>query len=326
MVMGKIDSNAILVEPMKSCKDAEMIQAYDALLHQLKQAGIVLKKHVLDNKVSENMKNHIRDTHKFDMELVPPGCHCRNAAEVAIRNFKAHFLSKLAGLSDDFPPSYGTSYSHKPKSQSTSFNNLMPPQMCQHTRISVAHSTTTKCRLPQWDATHRYMRKLTNKCTWAYHSVDRWYLFTSPEHYRTHNCHIKHTKSKRLSNTMQFQHKPITNPSITHTNKVMHALAYCVKAMQGMTGKDRHSPATKNLQQIVDATQAQIKAQPDRFEHTAANTPPVQRVPRVQMAASMPTPHTDANRRIMRSMNMMMPFPRGAINNVPTEKINCPTN
>jgi hypothetical protein len=51
------------------------------------------------------MKNHIRDTCKFDMELVPPGCHQRNAAEVAIRNFKAHFLSVLAGVADDFPPS-----------------------------------------------------------------------------------------------------------------------------------------------------------------------------------------------------------------------------
>ena len=106
MVMVKTSSNAILVEPMKSCKDAEMIRAYDALLNQLKQAGIVPKKHILDNKVSENIKNHIHDTHRFNkMELVPLGCHRRNAAEVAIHNFKAHFLSVLAGVSDDFPSS-----------------------------------------------------------------------------------------------------------------------------------------------------------------------------------------------------------------------------
>jgi hypothetical protein len=36
MVMVEIDSNAILVEPMKNCKDAEMIQAYNTLLLQLK--------------------------------------------------------------------------------------------------------------------------------------------------------------------------------------------------------------------------------------------------------------------------------------------------
>jgi hypothetical protein len=51
------------------------------------------------------MKNHIRDTHKFDMELVPLECHQWNAAEVARRNFKARFLSVLAGVSKNFPPS-----------------------------------------------------------------------------------------------------------------------------------------------------------------------------------------------------------------------------
>ncbi len=75
MVMVEIDSNAILVEPMKSHKDEEIIRTYNALLLRLKQAGIVPKKHVLDNEVSENMKNHIRNTCKFNMELVPPGCH-----------------------------------------------------------------------------------------------------------------------------------------------------------------------------------------------------------------------------------------------------------
>jgi hypothetical protein len=60
MVMVEIHSNAILVA-MKSHKDEEMIQAYNVLLLRLKRAGIVPKKHVLDNEVSENMKNHIRD-------------------------------------------------------------------------------------------------------------------------------------------------------------------------------------------------------------------------------------------------------------------------
>jgi hypothetical protein len=105
IVMVEIDSNGILVEPMKSGKDEEMIQAYNALLLQLKRADIVPKKHVLDNEVSKNMKNHICDMCKFDMELVPPGCHQRNAAKVAIHNFKAHFLSILAGVANNFPPS-----------------------------------------------------------------------------------------------------------------------------------------------------------------------------------------------------------------------------
>ena len=39
----------------------------------------------------------------MDLKLVLPGSHRRNAAELAIRNFKAHFLSILAGTADDFP-------------------------------------------------------------------------------------------------------------------------------------------------------------------------------------------------------------------------------
>jgi hypothetical protein len=93
VVMVDIDSNAILVEPMKSCKDQEMIRAYDALVKRLLQAGVKPKKHMPDNEISENMKEYIRDKYKFT----------RNAAEV--RNFKAHFLSILAGTATTFPPS-----------------------------------------------------------------------------------------------------------------------------------------------------------------------------------------------------------------------------
>ena len=99
--MVDIDGSSILVEPMKSRKDAEMIRSYQALMTRLKQANIVPKKHVLDNEVSETMKELMKD--QYQLELVLPGCHRRNAAEVAIQNFKVHFLSILAGVSDDFP-------------------------------------------------------------------------------------------------------------------------------------------------------------------------------------------------------------------------------
>ncbi len=133
---------------------------------------------------------------------------------------------------------------------------------------------------------------------WAYHLVDRWYLFTSPEHYRTHNFYIKHIKSKQLSNTVQFQHKCITNPSITHADKVMQALAECVKAFQGMISKARNSQAAQDSQHIVDATQAHVQTNPHQFEETITSDHDckTQRVPRVQAPASIPIPHTNDNR------------------------------
>ena len=55
--------------------------------------------------MSEALKKIIQDEYKIQIDLVPPGTHRRNAAEVAIRNFKAQFLSILAGTAQDFPPS-----------------------------------------------------------------------------------------------------------------------------------------------------------------------------------------------------------------------------
>ena len=71
---------------------------------RLKQAGIIPQKHILDNEMYNAMKNIISDEYKMKLELVPQGCHRRNAAEVAIQNFKAHFLSVLADTATRFPP------------------------------------------------------------------------------------------------------------------------------------------------------------------------------------------------------------------------------
>ena len=84
MVLVKIDSNAIMVAPLKSRHANKLKQAYQLLISRLHPVGIVPKKHVFDNEVLENTKEMIRDQYHMTMELVPPGCHHRNTAEVAI--------------------------------------------------------------------------------------------------------------------------------------------------------------------------------------------------------------------------------------------------
>ncbi len=226
---------------MKNRKDTEMIQKYNALLLQLKWAGIAPKKHVLDNEVSENMKNHIRDTCKLDMELVPQGCHRHNAAKVAIGNFKVHFLSILAGVAGNFPPNLWDWLLPQTKiAINLIWQTNVTPNVLAYTNLSGPFDYNNMPLAPM-GCEAQVHAKTNKRGTWAYHLVNRWYLFSLPEHYCTHNCHIKHTKSKQLSDTVQFQHKPITNSSITHANKVMHALADCINAIQGMMGKARNS-------------------------------------------------------------------------------------
>jgi hypothetical protein len=275
MVMVEIDSNAILVEPLTSRKDVELTRAYRTLMLRLKRAGIVPKKHILDNEVSEAMKAVIKDEYQMEMELVPPGCHRRNAAEVAIRNFKAHFLSVLAGTAKDFPASLWDRL--LPQSEITI--NLLRQSNATPNVSAYAHLCGpfdyNKMPLAPMGCAVQVHEKTDKRGTWAYHSVDGWYLATSPEHYRTHLCHIKDTKSERFTDTAQFSHKNITRPTITQADKVMAAIADCARTIKDV-GIDNGSD---EMQQLLQLTEKAIQRDPTIAEKAAASTPSVPRVP-----------------------------------------------
>jgi len=326
MVMVDIDSNAILVEPMKSRKDAEMIRAYNALMLRLTRAGIMPAKHVLDNEVSENMKEHIRDKYKLKLELVPPGCHRRNAAEVAIRNFKSHFLSVLAGVAEDFPPSLWDKL--LPQTEITL--NLLRQSNATPTVSAYAHLSGpfdyNKMPLAPMGCKAQIHEKSNQRGTWSYHTIDGWYIRTSPEHYRTHICTTKDTKSERLTDTVQLQHKHITNPTLTHADKLMKALADSIKVLKGKGITT--SQQMKDLETIIKDTQHQVKSNPQSMNNNAHGTISTQ-VPRVedQPARSRmesvprvnPMVTNSDNIRITRSMssiNSSSNTARPSINNV----------
>ena len=277
MVMVEIDSNAILVEPLKSRKDQELTRAYKVLMQRLQQAGIVPKKHVLDNEVSQAMKSIIKEEYRMEMELVPPGCHRRNAAEVAIRNFKAHFLSVLAGTAEDFPPSLWDRL--LPQTEITL--NLLRQSNATPTVSAYAHLSGpfdyNKQPLAPMGCAVQVHEKTDKRGTWSYHTVDGWYLATSPEHYRTHCCHIKDTRSERFSDTVDFSHKRITNPTITHADKVMKAIAECAKAIKDINSDQGHD----EMRQLAELTQQAMHQNP-QIKISAATKPGTTARPRVQ--------------------------------------------
>jgi hypothetical protein len=55
-------------------------------------------------------------------------------------------------------------------------------------------------------------------------------------------------KGERLTDTIQFKHKNITNPTLSHHDKLMHALAKCKETLDGLLmGKtDQQLAATHN--------------------------------------------------------------------------------
>ena len=77
------------------------------------------------------------------------------------------------------------------------------------------------------------IREKTDKQgTWAYHSVNGWYMGTSPERYITHRCYVKSARSERLTDTVQLNHKRITNPEVSRAYKMMHVIATCIKSIK----------------------------------------------------------------------------------------------
>ena len=186
----------------------------------LKQAGIIPQKHILDNGISNATKTIIRDEYRMKLELVPPGCHRRNAAEVAIRNFKAHFLSVVAGTATSFPPNlWDRLLTQSEVTTKLWRQSNATPNVSEYAHLSVPfeYNKTPLAPMGCEDQAHK---KTNKRGTWAYHSVDGWYLATSPEHYRTHVCLIKTINSERFTDTAQFSHHKIKKPVITHAEEL----------------------------------------------------------------------------------------------------------
>ena len=96
---------------------------------------------------------------------------------MAIRNFKAHFLSVLAVTSQYFTPSLW--YRLLPQAEITINlllqSNATPNELFDYNKMPLAP-------MGMLVQVHEKTEKIG---TWAYHTVEGWYLATSPEHYRT---------------------------------------------------------------------------------------------------------------------------------------------
>ena len=186
-----IDSNTILVEPLSSRKYAKLTHAYRAIMLQLKAACVVPKKHILNNEVSEAMKTVICDEYKIEMEVVPPSCYCHNAAYVAIPNSKAHFLSFLASVADDFPKSLWDQL--LPQAEITiNLSLAINASVSAYAHLSGPFNYNKIPLAPVGCAAQ--IHEKTDKCgTWSYHSGESCQLSTSPKNYHTHNCYVKAT-------------------------------------------------------------------------------------------------------------------------------------
>ena len=222
------------------------------------------------------------DDFNLELELIPPHTHRRNAAEVAIRNFKSHFLSVLAGTAPDFPKYLWDKL--LPQTELTL--NLLRASNTTPTVSAYAHLfgpfDYNKMPLAPMGCKVHVHEPSESRATWAFRSIDGWYLSTSPEHYRTHNCFIKSTTSERLSDAVKFMHKSITNPSISAADKLMLAMGnlhHAIKQINHSYSEDQ----LRDLQNLMETTTVNLPTAPTTSASPvpapSSTTQPVSRVP-----------------------------------------------
>jgi hypothetical protein len=93
--------NYVKAIPMKSRYASEWVKAYDTIHQELTVKGFKPKLQTLDNEASAALKNYFTGN-DVEYQLVRPHCHCRNAAEGAIRAFKEHFVAGLSSVDPNF--------------------------------------------------------------------------------------------------------------------------------------------------------------------------------------------------------------------------------
>ena len=107
---------------------------------------------------------------------------------------------------------------------------------------------------------------------WLSHTVYEWYLGTSSDHYWSHVIHAKGTNTDRISETIFFKHKYLTNPAVTHAYTVVDA----ERAPYGTLSKKKqgtHNNTMEYLKKVSESSLTTAENNKDTsWEEPAKNT------------------------------------------------------
>ena len=177
------DANYIQLVPIKNRSKEELLRAYRKIYNWLVLRGFTPQLHKLDNETSHEVEAFIRSQHTH-LQYTPPDMHCTNPAERAIRTWKNHFLSEIAGLPKSFPITNGCQLTTQCEA---TLNMLRPchqnPRLSVHKVLEGTFSFDATPMAPLGAEVLVYMKP--HRCkTWGYHAAKAWYLAYVAQHYR----------------------------------------------------------------------------------------------------------------------------------------------
>ena len=261
--------------------------------------------HILDNEAPEALKSAIRGN-GCRVELTPADMHRRNAAERAIQTLKGHFISVLAGVANDFPIA---EWDQLMPQTILTLNLLRPANVAPNvSAYAYHHGQFDYNRMPiaPMGCAVQFHIKPNRRRSWGEHASDGWYLRTSHEHYRTHVVYVKATRKTRVSDTVYFKHKYLTQPMLSRADIIVQAYRDLMHAIKGTanTKSKMHIEAIRKMQEVMEpqfnTTIEPLDTPPPRVERSLSDPQPLPRVrehntttqqpPRVQDHTATPTP------------------------------------
>ena len=81
------------------------------------------------------------------------------------------------------------------------------------------------------------------------------------EHYRCHKVYVKKTRSERISDTVFFKHKYITQPTVTPADTIVKALDDLTHALKGRRNVkgEVHMDALEKIDEILNNIPKQLE-------------------------------------------------------------------
>eukprot|EP00804_Cyclotella_cryptica_P000822 CCRYP_001069-RA/>CCRYP_001069-RA protein AED:0.19 eAED:0.19 QI:0/0/0/1/1/1/2/0/711 len=231
MLAYHCDTNAILVEAFQSRHDRHRIAAHGCIMARLQANGHKIEHQILDNEASTAYRAAITQTWNATYQLVPPNVHRANTAERAIQTFKAHFLSILAGIDPSFP--------------NYLWDKLLPQT---ELTLNLLRQSTLAPSISAWEAYHGPLNydttplgpmgcpviihnKVTTRKSWDFRRREGFSIGPALLHYRCFQVVDASTKTLAISNTVEFRHSYLRQPTVTYKDRLLHAINFLSTAI-----------------------------------------------------------------------------------------------
>ena len=231
LVIYDYDSNAILVEVLKSRSGTDIKNAYMSIYTKLASRGCAPRTFILDNEISSELTQAFTKK-KIKYQLVPPEVHRRNAAERAIQTWKRHFISGLCTVDPSFPMSEWDRLVRQGElTLNLLRNSRVNPKLSSWAYIFGAFDFNSTPLAPPGTKVVVHI-KPHKRASWDPHGISGFYTGPAMHHYRCYTCYIPKTRSERITDTVSYIPANIPIPAFdakAHLHQALEDILTIVK-------------------------------------------------------------------------------------------------